>query len=768
MSLLQSSNIYAAARDHLRDGECTRDNGELCEQTLQCNRCLDNFKLGRQGIYDRNTCWRCGYPICHSCRRPWRRRKVLWACNVCVKGFSFMRFFQMTVYGVDVLVRVMEFCDTHTVSLLKLLFPLMMLREVELRERTSLGRGRDYQEITSEPSLSRRPLSRTSTAAAGIVASVADVKETLHLSVEGAPERRSPVAQQVSAVERSPSPVKRNSTSCLPSAHRSRSISPAMIAAQDKQDTVPVSKAVAGTSKPLNGHSREMSSNGPEAQKGNKGNQFLRCDAAIQSTELLVYTYSGGTNFSAGSESFTRGDSPLPRFPSFSKYLDEQQSVRNHREQWTGEECEQGHRYTELGDKGAVKRRSGVEVVELGTRAANNNKNSNKSAISPRALMSNNHTAFSKACKVVYTSGPARCVTNARSPNKRRLYKAAPQAHTDVPATASNLRTAPRSLTRASGGRRPSPTVSMGTAKSTKNKAGNGEVGSLPSKVMSLRKARGVLDANHGNKLRTTSPATARTNSATPLSTPRASAPVVGASLNKNKTTMNNALRPLSSHVTTTTPGAADDDSVQRNTWSATGVAGARGSTTLSGTPFDKAIVSSLHPPIVAGPKMSSTIRARSAKKMTPPIAARVASVQRTTDDDRKAVATSNPPQYVVMPTTPSRLRTRNTADVKSPTVARSTGTRTPLKRIQSSRIMPTQDGTSRYLPSQMDTQFTPRKTTHRKQALSTSSVMLHITRKSVEDSPSISRSARVGRTADSVKRTTSSRPRLVPRTFTR
>eukprot|EP00796_Vickermania_ingenoplastis_P011400 gene11400-7905_t len=106
----------------------------------RCQRCWKVFHVGP--LTDRSSfvCWRCEYSICPNCREPDPRGSG-WKCCSCVKPMSLMRLFETTKSGRELVIRVMAFCDPRAERILKSFFRFASLYAISSTSAAGRGAG---------------------------------------------------------------------------------------------------------------------------------------------------------------------------------------------------------------------------------------------------------------------------------------------------------------------------------------------------------------------------------------------------------------------------------------------------------------------------------------------------------------------------------------------------------------------------------------------------------------------------------------------------
>ncbi|CBH11370.1 hypothetical protein, conserved [Trypanosoma brucei gambiense DAL972] len=328
-------------------------------QRLRCSCCLQDLPSQVDGNLSDNTCWRCGYMTCTSCRSNLSPSAHRWVCTTCSKKISFTWLFQKTVHGANLLLRVLEFCEPRVQPLLKCVFATEDTQKTSQCEKTPTnGRG-----AVSQVTSCQKPKH------VAVTAKGEEAEEDAKLLVKGATQRRSAAkgtprkgkisskyvtkAQSLEMQVRSPppspsrtpfkflsnspagnkTPLKRiEKNTNLSSNGASPTAKPGITHTTIPSDgaTSTVGKNVgAGTMVGVSGSRGDGHRQDELGTEVKNGNQFLRCDGMHPDSKCLVFSYSNDTHASSQlSFAISGADSPPPRFPNFSKFLDDQEGLR--------------------------------------------------------------------------------------------------------------------------------------------------------------------------------------------------------------------------------------------------------------------------------------------------------------------------------------------------------------------------------------------------------------------------------------------------------
>ncbi|RNF19934.1 hypothetical protein TcG_04012 [Trypanosoma cruzi] len=362
----------------------------------RCHRCKRVFQVKLNAVIFKYTCWRCGCPVCQNCRTPWPHAADIWACTSCVRPISFIWLFQTTYHGVGLLLRVLEFCDPRSTRILKFLFPAAALQCMARRETPA------KQTASRCETPKRRLLLVKASDGAGAAAGSSGAQR--RVLVEHSP-RRLPLRQHpTQRMARAKTAIKRYSPlqeqqQRQVRGHRARtpngisSYSPPKrfslsdyklsttttpsVTSNNKKGGAFFAEFQAPTKFAVTAHveRHELSAEVRRPVDEGSGNRFLRIDATKKVGGRVDIPRIDGTQPSpTPSASGSRSDSPPPRFPSFSQFLDdlgsallleEQHSLQPQQQDSRGVERKTGGRPHNTSKVFEVREKE-VEVVELG------------------------------------------------------------------------------------------------------------------------------------------------------------------------------------------------------------------------------------------------------------------------------------------------------------------------------------------------------------------------------------------------------------------
>ncbi|EKF27375.1 hypothetical protein MOQ_008904 [Trypanosoma cruzi marinkellei] len=370
----------------------------------RCHRCKRVFQFKSNAAIFKYTCWRCGCPVCRNCRTPWPHAVDMWACTSCVRPISFIWLFQTTYHGVDLLLRVLEFCDPRSTRIVKFLFPAAALQCIARRETPA------KQPASRCETPKRRLLLVKASDGAGVAtgSSGAQRRVLVEHSPRRLPLRQHPtqrMARAKTAIKRysppqehhhhqqqqqqhvrgyrartpngmsSYSPPKRFSLSD----YKLNTTTTSAINDNNNKGGVFFSEFQAPTKVAVKAHveRNELSAEARRPMDEGSGNRFLRIDATKKvGGRVDMPRIDCAQPTSTPSVSGSRSDSPPPRFPSFSQFLDdrgtalvleEQHSPQPQQHDPRGVERQTGGRANNTSKVFEVREKE-VEVVELGTR----------------------------------------------------------------------------------------------------------------------------------------------------------------------------------------------------------------------------------------------------------------------------------------------------------------------------------------------------------------------------------------------------------------
>ncbi|ORC86418.1 uncharacterized protein TM35_000281340 [Trypanosoma theileri] len=353
------------------------------QQQQRCQRCWKDFRVKPQTEVYNYTCWRCSYPVCRACRVQCPEAMDLWVCTSCVKPMNFMRLFETTASGVGLLLHIMTFCDPRGERIMKFLFPAAALQHVARKDpnttttptRTRTPNGRQPKKI-NETTRRRQILVRADTVKSRAESSGVSNRRILvdPLTTTTTPPQRMVRAKtafkRYSPPQQQQQHIREKGKELLPQGVPRRAKTPEAIRSfatltqticeekplkcSDVYDLAPPVPFEAATTTTIAGATTTTTTTtttpvtpvttaaavhtDPQALqmvennvvKEGATNKFLRSDVGKSDGLRLDGLGISDKQISPDSiVSTNRSDSPPPRFPSFSQFLDEQEAAQH-------------------------------------------------------------------------------------------------------------------------------------------------------------------------------------------------------------------------------------------------------------------------------------------------------------------------------------------------------------------------------------------------------------------------------------------------------
>ncbi|KAH9584157.1 hypothetical protein LSM04_000458 [Trypanosoma melophagium] len=726
------------------------------QQQQRCQRCWKDFRIKPHAEMYSYTCWRCSYTVCLGCRVPSPETMDMWVCTLCVKPMNFMRLFETTAFGVNILIHIMTFCDPRAERIVKFLFPSAALQQVERKDNTANGRlTRKQQETTPRR---RRILLRAATvksrgeSSAGLHRRVL-VETTTTTTTHQQNQKNHPPQRMVrakTAIKRYSPPQahiydRKKGNELLPQGNLRRARTPGEVCSftmlnPTALDEKPLNcsgddyycdlpppmpfEAAAATAAPTTTTTTPITpattaaavhtdpqglltaeSNNVVEEEGGVKNKFLRSDVSKCDGIRVDGLGISDTQISPDSIVSTRSDSPPPRFPSFSQFLDEQEAAQHlefhHLQQQQQIQQMQLRQQQQQQQQSlncqsipgcnsksvAVAGFKYIDVVELGGRGST-------WTISP-----NPTTPLSVPVKGNITISPE------PRPSKNHLCNPAPQ-----------LRVTPGKVSQSISQRR-ATAISGSCATTTRTTITTARQSNASTHASFQRRpARGIIDRNSevSVRLHTSRGHLTRPNIPMKPTTPRPFATTTTRSgvFGSGHTIGGEGRSTTDSIPSKMSRGVTNESRMRRKEMGITSPRFARKPTARTSlTETINAPQTARSPPQTFKSTTTTTTRSGFRSKLTSPLTARpgvyapVSKKPKTPGGVRNAIT---PSASVAASTRLSRTatpltRTNTSTRVRTGT-PRAAGTRTPLQRITSSRLLPLDDGARRYVPTKTET----------------------------------------------------------------
>ncbi|RNF08845.1 hypothetical protein TraAM80_02477 [Trypanosoma rangeli] len=362
----------------------------------RCTRCDENFRVEASTVKHKYTCWRCGCPVCRQCRVPRPQASEMCTCILCVRPVSFIWLFQKTYHGIQLLLSVVEFCDPQAARIMRFFFPAAAFECTTPYGAPVKPPVRQQEALNGRQLIAKEPGAKVATTGSAGTQRRALVT---HSPSRLLPQRRQ--QQPGHKLSRAKTAFRRNSLSPQEQQqqklHRNRAQTP-----NDMHLLSPPRPFPLLEHKLNNGNASDVPAERLQAQVTTKATahcdsqglitaphkQADEDDNANKFSRIYAIKQNGGVRdnlprvsdtqvSSIPSVSGSRSDSPPPRFPSFSKFLDEQEAallLHDERHPQPQQEQYNADRHVGVGANNLsnlVKPKAReLEVVELGARPA--------------------------------------------------------------------------------------------------------------------------------------------------------------------------------------------------------------------------------------------------------------------------------------------------------------------------------------------------------------------------------------------------------------
>ncbi|ESL10417.1 hypothetical protein TRSC58_01850 [Trypanosoma rangeli SC58] len=363
----------------------------------RCTRCGESFRVEASTVKYKYTCWRCGCPVCRQCRVPRPQAAEMCTCTLCMRPVSFIWLFQKTYHGIQLLLSVVEFCDPQAARIMRFFFPAAAFECTTTREARVKPPVRQQ-----EAPKRRRLIAKESGAKVATAGSAGTQRRAL---VADSPSRLLPQRRQQPGHKLSRAKTAFRRTSLSPQEqqqqklHMNRARTPNVVhllspprpfpLPEHKLNNanasgVPAERLQAQVTTTATAHCDSqglITAPKKRAEEDDNTNKFSRIYAINQNGGVRdsLPRVSDTQASSIPSVSGSRSDSPPPRFPSFSQFLDEQEAAlllhdeRHPQPQHVQEQYSAGRhvgvRANNLSNLVKPKARE-LEVVELGAHPA--------------------------------------------------------------------------------------------------------------------------------------------------------------------------------------------------------------------------------------------------------------------------------------------------------------------------------------------------------------------------------------------------------------
>lgn len=107
----------------------------------RCQRCWKAFSVVTGEKPSAYMCATCCFPICRMCRERVRGCRR-WACCNCIRPLNFMRLLEKTRFGTDIAIHIIQFCDPRSERIMKSFFRRAALQMASTRRSTLLDSSR--------------------------------------------------------------------------------------------------------------------------------------------------------------------------------------------------------------------------------------------------------------------------------------------------------------------------------------------------------------------------------------------------------------------------------------------------------------------------------------------------------------------------------------------------------------------------------------------------------------------------------------------------
>lgn len=627
---------------------------------------------------------------------------------------SFMRFFKMAGCGARVLLCVVEFCDAQTARVLASLFPAAARRDETRRPAPAKGRqlclsavGRRGNAV-NPAGTRRRVLVETKPPPQRMVRAQTTIKRYSPPQHQQKPQKQQQQQRQGALQKgraRTPeklrffSPLKRTAT--LMSLPTRKTVC----------EVLPVRPHAARASPPVaECDPNELSMTVCTAPRECTSNKFSRLDGTINGVTLSDVGYFGNTLTLSGSkESAERSESPPPRFPPFSQFLDEQESallLQNHYGHTSN--SHHGEAEPRAAPNAMEKIEKELKVVELGpcVRVGNSAWTCSPNPATPRPLMNSPLTLSCESSKRRRTCKPPpqlRIVPKdtSLSVSQRQPVAKSKSFTTATTTTAGITENTPTTTARTSGG----------TKTTAENKSNSN--GSFLS-LFSRRRVNTIIESGGSSANRGThamrGQLTASSNLAKYVSPrPFSSGTSLAASCSSSRVFPAGGRGAVHNPVSRTAQGFTTESRAPHKKTDFMSPRFERRATQR--TFLMDGVVSRTARPHAVLSEGEKTRRAT-------PLTARPLPARRLKTSALLTSRARTPPKSSVAQT--------STASRACNLTPQGTGTRLPLRRIESSRLLPTSDSVCRYVPLMTDVRFMEQPLPPPPSLLT----MLHITRR--------------------------------------
>lgn len=308
----------------------------------RCQRCWKVFHVGPLADRSSHICWRCEYAICPSCRVG--DAGGSWKCCSCVKPMSLMRLFETTKSGRNMVVRVMQFCDPRAERILKSFFRFASLYALSsnatagLLDHKAQLRAGVSNHIRSHLEAVHRESPVPSSAYGGSTSVSLSQLSPSRSCLDGTVPALGGISPNTYSGRQKPSPSRLQGA--VGGANHSVSSERILVSESTQRgsalyEVAEIGRPTTVVPPPSQRDTQQGSLSGPSYERTSSGRVLFPPEGAKdEEEEPSAEGAQQQPELEAGAEEArTRSESPSPRFPNFSAFLEEQTKLQTQPQQ---------------------------------------------------------------------------------------------------------------------------------------------------------------------------------------------------------------------------------------------------------------------------------------------------------------------------------------------------------------------------------------------------------------------------------------------------